>query len=247
MGIDRVNEQYAVSMIEAKGLVVDPAASDRLALVFDVVDFDNIKTVCDIGSRFLEQTLEMAHIFPTATFHSFEPTPGSYKICCNNRDRQADATRNRINIYNMAVSNATEQIAFYEVDDTGSEHNVGASSKYKFVPGLNGSFLGKTWNQREIKVDAITLDEWRQRFNIGPVDLIWIDAQGSELDAFKGAVETLQDVRVIFSEVGTATYYEGQSLKPDIDAFLLSQGFKELEFGFRQNHAFEGDTIYIKI
>jgi FkbM family methyltransferase len=241
-----MNEQYAVRMIEAKDLVVDPAAADRLALLFDVIDFDTIRTVCEIGSRFLEQTLEMAHIFPDAHFHAFEPTPSSFQICLDNKEKQLSSVKNRISLYNLAVSNKTEQISFYEVDDTGSEHNVGASSKYRFVPGLNGSFFGKTWNQREIKVDAITLDEWAQQNNPGPIDLIWIDAQGSELDAFKGAEQVLKDVKVIFSEVGIATYYEGQSLKPDIDAYLASQGFKELEYGFKLNHPYEGDTIYIK-
>lgn len=241
-----MNENYAVRMLEAKTLVQDPAAADRLALLFDVIDFDNIKTVCEIGSRFLEQTLEMAHIFPAAKFYAFEPTPGSFQICTDNRNNQIESVKDRISLYNLAVSDKTEQISFYEVDDTGSEHNVGASSKYKFVEGLNGSFFGKTWNQREIKVDAITLDEWAKKTNPGPIDLIWIDAQGSELDAFKGAENVLQDVKVIFSEVGIATYYEGQSLKPDIDAYLFSQGFKELEYGFKLNHPFEGDTIYIK-
>lgn len=246
MGPNQVNEQYAVSMIEAQGLVVDPAASERLALLFDVINFDSIKRVCDIGSRFLEQTVEMSHIFQDAEFYAFEPTPGSYKICTDNLSKLEEQKRNRIHVYNLAVSNKSETIKFYEVDDTGSEHNVGASSKYQFVPGLNGSFFGKTWNQREIEVPAITLDEWCEQNNIGPIDFIWMDIQGGELDALRGAEQTLKDVRVIHTEVGTNTYYQGQSLKPEIDAYLFSQGFRELPDGFRQNHAYEGDTIYIK-
>lgn len=234
-------------MIEAQGLVVDPAAAERLALLFDVVDFDTIKRVCDIGSRFLEQSTEMSHIFRDAEFYAFEPTPGSYKICCDNLDALEEQKRNRIHVYNLAVSDKSEKIKFYEVDDTGSEHNVGASSKYKFVPGLNGSFFGKTWNQREIEVQAITLDDWRAQNNIGPIDFIWMDIQGAELDALKGAEQTLRDVRVIHTEVGTDTYYQGQSLKPEIDAYLFSLGFQELPNGFRQNHAFEGDAIYIRL
>lgn len=241
-----MNEEYAIRMIEAKTVVTESAASDRLAMVFETIDFDQIKTICDIGSRFLEQSLEMAHIFNEASVHAFEPVPGSYNICVNNRNMQQESVRDRIQVHNVAISNKTEEISFYEVDDTGSEHNVGASSKYQFVPGLNGSFFGKTWNQREIKVNAITLDEWRKQNNIPSVDLIWIDAQGGELDAFKGAEQTLKDVKVIFSEVGINSYYQGQSLKPEIDEYLFSQGFKELEYGFKLNHPYEGDTIYIK-
>lgn len=249
MGSSKMNEQYAVRLIEADHTLIDPndsAAAKRMMLLFEEIDFDTIKTVCDIGSRFLEQTMEMAHIFPTAKFHAFEPVPGSYQLCCDNRAKLDDEYKDRITVYNMAVGEQSAEIPFYAVDDTGSEFNVGASSKFQFVPGLNGSFFGKTWNQTEIRVKQTTLDEWREQNNIGPVDLIWIDAQGGELDAFRGAEQTLKDVKVILSEVGIDTYYQGQSLKPDIDAYLSSQGFVELEGGFEVSHQFEGNTIYIK-
>ena len=243
-----MNEKYAIAMVETADLelVEHNNATERLTLLFDVIDFDNLKRICDIGSRFLEQTIEMAHIFPEAEFHSFEPVPNSYQKCLENRNRCPKEVAERINIYELALNNETKAIPFYPVNDTGSEFNVGASSKYRFVPGLNGSFFGKTWNQDEITVDSMRMDDWKTANNIGPIDLIWMDAQGAELDVLKGAIETLRDVQVILTEVGTGTYYQGQSLKPEIDAFLKEQGFRELDSGFRQNHPYEGDTIYIK-
>lgn len=241
-----MNEGYAVRMIDIKNLMEESAASDRLALIFRLINFDEIKTVCDIGSRFLEQSIEMAYIFPQAKVHAFEPVEGSYNICLGNQAAQPDYIKERISVYNLAVSDKSEPISFYEVDNTGSEHNVGASSKYRFIDGLNGSFFGKTWNQREVVVNATTLDDWRDSNNIGPIDLIWMDAQGGELDALKGAEQTLKDVKVIFTEVGVNSYYQGQSLKPEIDQYLISQGFVELESGFKLNHPYEGDTIYIR-
>jgi FkbM family methyltransferase len=243
-----MNENYAVAMIETKDLeLVEHAnATERLTLIFDVIDFDSIKRICDIGSRFLEQTMEMAHIFPEAEFHSFEPVPSSYKTCLENRGRCSKSVADRISIYEIALNNETKEIPFYPVNNTGSEFNVGASSKYRFVEGLNGTFFGKTWNQDEITVKSMRMDDWRQENNIGPVDMIWMDAQGGELDVLKGAVETLKDVKVILTEVGIGSYYQGQSLKPEIDAFLKTQGFRELEYGFKLNFQYEGDTIYIK-
>ena len=243
-----MNEKYAVAMVETKDLeLVEHAnATERLALIFDVVDFDNIKRICDIGSRFLEQTMEMAHIFPEAEFHSFEPVPSSYQTCLDNRSRCPEEVAERISVYEMALNNETKEIPFYPVNNTGSEFNVGASSKYRFVEGLNGSFFNKTWNQDEITVKSMRMDDWKQENNIGPVDMIWMDAQGGELDVLKGAVETLKDVQVILTEVGIGAYYQGQSLKPEIDAFLKEQGFRELEYGFKLNFQYEGDTIYIK-
>ena len=244
-----MNEEYAVRMLDAPTALIDAndaAFANRLAMVFDLIEFDNIKRICDIGSRFLEQTREMVYVFPNAEVHAFEPVDSSYQICVANREQLSDEYKNRIQIYNVAVGEKNERIPFYPVNNTGSEFNVGASSKYKFVPGLNGSWWNKTWNQDETTVEQVTLDSHRERNNIGAIDMIWIDVQGGELDAFRGAVETLKDVRVIFTEVGLGEYYQGQSLKPQIDEFLRAQGFRELEAGFKVNFQYEGDAIYVK-
>lgn len=243
------NAEFAVRMLEAPTALIEKnnaAATDRLTLLFDLIDFNEIKNICDIGSRFLEQSRELAYIFPEANVYAFEPVPESYAICCENRDKVPEEYRNRISIYNVAVGEEDKMIPFYPVNNTGSEFNVGASSKYKFLPGMNGTWWNKTWNQDEIQVPQVTLDDHREKNNIGDIDLIWMDAQGGELDALKGAVETLKNVKVIMTEVGIGAYYDGQSLKPQIDEFVRSHGFRELRHGFRLNFQYEGDTIYIK-
>lgn len=244
-----MNEKYAISLIDQDDVpmsIHDRIAASKLQLVFDIINFDEIKQVCDIGSRFLEQTVEMSHIFIDSNFYAFEPVPSSYDFCVNRRNSLPPEYRDRIQVYNYAVGEKTGRIPFYPVNDTGSEFNVGASSKYRFVPGLNGSFFGKTWNQDEIEVEQITLDEWRSANNVGKIDMIWIDVQGGELDAFRGARETLRDVKLIMTEVGLGSYYQGQSLKPDIDKFLRSCGFRELPEGFERCFEYEGNAIYVR-
>ena len=247
--MSHINEKFAERLVNAPRALIqenDSAATNRLIMLFDEIEFDSVKRICDVGSRFLEQTMEMSYIFPEAELYAFEPVPGSFQTCLDNKNKLAPEYRDRISIYNVAVGESNQEITFHEVDDTGSDHNVGASSKYKFIPGLNGSFFNKHWNQREIKVQQVTLDSWRKENNIGAIDLLWVDAQGGELDVFKGAVETLREVKVILTEVGLEAYYQGQSLKPQIDEFLKSQGFRELENGFKQNFKYEGDTIYVR-
>jgi phosphate starvation-inducible PhoH-like protein len=62
----------------------------------------------------------------------------------------------------------------------------------------------------------------------------------------KEARETLKDVKLIMTEVGLGSYYQGQSLKPDIDAFLQSCGFKELTDCFERCFEYEGNAVYVK-
>ena len=56
-----------------------------------------------------------------------------------------------------------------------------------------------------------------------------------------------KNVKVIFTEVGLKEYYEGQSLKPEIEEFLFKLGFEELPGGFEINgFEYEGNNIYIR-
>jgi hypothetical protein len=54
-------------------------------------------------------------------------------------------------------------------------------------------------------------------------------------------------VHIIFTEVGLQAYYEGQSLKPQIDEFLASKGFREIVDAFELNgFEYEGNTVYVR-
>jgi hypothetical protein len=69
--------------------------------------------------------------------------------------------------------------------------------------------------------------------------------QGAELKVLRGAGDKLNDVQVIFTEAGVEAYYEGHMLKPELDQFLLEQGFVELESARQQAHRYEVNAIYV--
>ncbi len=49
------------------------------------------------------------------------------------------------------------------------------------------------------------------------------------------------------TEVGLKPYYEGHTLKADIDNLLIDLGFKELDSSFELNgFDFEANTVYIR-
>jgi hypothetical protein len=88
---------------------------------------------------------------------------------------------------------------------------------------------------------------WCKQNVIDKIDIIWIDVQGAELNVFKGGENILKNTKVIFTEVGLKAYYEGHSLKKDIDNYLLNLGFKEISDSFELNgFDYEANTIYIK-
>jgi hypothetical protein len=125
--------------------------------------------------------------------------------------------------------------------------NCGASSMFKFIDGLNGPQFGQNLVQKEIKVQADTLDNWCKTNKITEIDILWMDAQGAELLVLQGARKILKNTKIIMTEVGLQPYYEGHTLKPDIDQLLKASGFRELESSFELNgFDYEGNTIYIR-
>ncbi|MCW3122634.1 MAG: noeI 1 [Flavipsychrobacter sp.] len=219
----------------------------RLAVLLGKADLNNVNQILDIGSWHLGQSIEFATIFEHARVDAFEPVPASYELCKSRRDSLDRQRKDRIGIHNIALTNKTGKIPFYAVDPAQSSvPNVGASSMFRFMDGLNGTPFNQNLVQQEIMVQATTLDKWCKDYKIKQVDIMWVDVQGAELLVFKGAEKILKNTRIIMTEVGLKPYYEGHTLKADIDAYLNGLGFKELHDTFELNgFDYEANTIYV--
>lgn len=70
---------------------------------------------------------------------------------------------------------------------------------------------------------------------VGSIDYVKIDVQGSELKVFENGVKTLASTLVIHTEVEFVAMYENQPLFADVDRCLRAQGFQLHTFwGFGQ-------------
>lgn len=224
------------------GLGMDMMA-ERLSHIKNLIDFNGIKTIIDVGSAHGYESLNMARVFTNARTFGFEPTPEHYDHCMKLKASSGDIG-NRMEFMMMALNNEDGPIKFYPLDETQSRgNNTGMASKLRLMdPAV---FPHELSIQKEITVNATTLDTWCRLNNVVP-DLIWMDAQGAELDILKGAEHSLGSVKVILTEVGVTPYYHGHTLKADIDRYLASKGFRELVKARKLGHKYEMDTIYIK-
>ncbi len=220
----------------------------RLQCLTGKVDLTGVKQILDIGSWHLGQSIEFSSVFKNARIDAFEPVPDSYQNCLKRLEQIDEQKRNRISIHNIALSDKAGEIPFYPVDPAkSSTPNVGASSMFKFIDGLNGSPFGQNLVQNEIHVKTDTLDNWCRENNVTEVDIMWVDVQGAELLVFKGGENILKNTRIIMTEVGLKPYYQGHTLKTDIDRFLSGLGFKELDGSFEVNVVgFEANVIYVR-
>jgi len=241
MGFKEQNNQYFQNM-KYNGLV-----AQRLSHIIDIVDFSKINTIMDIGSWHLDQSFEFMHIFPKATIHAFEPNPQSALLCKQKIVSIPFPDNSRIFINELALSDKTGEIQFYPLDTTKTNStNHGMSSTLKLKDGMNGYWHNDVWVQKEIKVKSETLDFWCSKNNVSP-DLLWIDVQGAEYNVFVGGKNILKNnVKVILTEVGIVPYYEGHTVKTQIDSLLKDElGFVEIESSFEMADPYEANTIYI--
>jgi FkbM family methyltransferase len=90
---------------------------------------------------------------------------------------------------------------------------------------------------RMVKLDHVIFN--RNQFN-----MINIDVQGYELEVFKGAVETLPYVNIIYAEVNFEEVYKGCVHVEELDSFLKDFGFKRILTD--SSPRTWGDALYLK-
>lgn len=208
---------------------------------------DNITSILDIGSWHLNQSIEFADIFSDARITAFEPVPESYAMCMDKLAKLESQKKARISVHNLALGNTKGEVPFYATDTSVNQKiDAGFSSLFKLTDNLRNGYYTGPLVQKEIKVNADTLDNWCKENKVKHVDIMWVDVQGAELLVFKGAEKILKNTRVIMTEVGLKPYYEGHTLKADIDTYLIGLGFRELHDTFELNgFDYEANTIYV--
>ena len=222
--------------------------AERLNHVRDVVDLDSWRTILDIGAMDGWEGTNFAKVFTEARIFAFEASKDNCERCTKTYMAQPYATRSRIGLSNIALTDVNGPMKFWAVDEA-----VAMAAKDKVNWGM-GSMLKLTdpdmwpWEhnaQKEVEVQGYRLDDYCVAAKIDRVDAIWMDVQGAELKVLQGAGARLADVQVIFTEAGVEAYYEGHMLKPELDQFLASQGFTELESARQQAHRYEVNAIYV--
>lgn len=104
-------------------------------------------------------------------------------------------------------------------------------------------------NAGEIKVEVARLDDLlqREKVDLGPLNLMVLDTQGYELEVLKGAERTVAEaVDYLVVEVVRTEMYEGCAFKKDVDEWVLSRGFVEVDTRWRGPEEAEADSFYVK-
>lgn len=97
-----------------------------------------------------------------------------------------------------------------------------------------------------VSVITTTIDYLNRIF--GSYDCLVMDIQGYELEALKGATESLdKTIKYIVTEFTEVSMYRGDCLLSDLDEFLDHFGFKRFHKEYATNELSWGDSIYCKV
>ncbi|CCB86053.1 MULTISPECIES: FkbM family methyltransferase [Parachlamydia] len=170
--------------------------------------------IVEAGAHFGEDTIVMSQLWPQGHIYAFEPSPESY-----NELFKTVHTSSNVTTYPCALSDKKGQFLFYLAG--------GASSLRKPTKHFNDDYFHSDLDH-PIVVEANTLDAWAQEQGVQKIDFIWFDMEGNELNAFKGALHQLKNVKLIYTEVNFQKFWEGCVLYSDLKSWLKENGFREI-------------------
>ena len=218
-----------------------PVAGDFITRVKQHFGDQSPKVILDVGSRDLQESIQMSQAWPDAKIIAFEPNPDQFKICV-----EAAAGYPNIQVQEYACSDKAETVTFYVV-----EGNVGASSILEPIHmpgGWDNGYQERPWRPLP-GIQARRLDSILEELGIEQVDLIWIDVQGNEFQALNGLGKYIDQVKMIHAEAALRPYYKGQVGKNDLETWLHQQGFDTefLDIRAQLEHPYgESDLLCIR-
>lgn len=171
-----------------------------------------LRTIYDVGANTGTWTLLAKSLFPLAELHAFEPLPAHWPDF-----ERLTASVTGVRLHKIALGGKKEVAEMHIA--TKSD----ASSLLELAPEAKTLFGLSTAGSTDVEVER--LDDYVQRAGLPPPDLIKLDIQGMELEALRGAPNTLAHSRAALAEVSFTELYRGQCLFHELVHFLAERKF----------------------
>ncbi len=201
---------------------------------------DNVKTVIEAGALNCKDSLTLSKQYPNAHIYAFECNPDSIEVCKKNIQGS-----DHITLTEKALTDKEGDVVFFPIDTKKTETphedgNPGASSMFL----ANQEYPMEKYVQGEISVPSTTLKRFLADSNLDSVDILRLDAQGSELSILKGLEEMINKVKVIQTEVLFKPQYLNAPLFDEVTDYLESKGFRFA--GYATRYEWFGDVLFVR-
>ena len=196
-----------------------------------IKDYDlKIKGVIHIGAHWGQEYKDYVRHGIT-NFIFFEPAKTNFEML-----KMKIPQNDNIKLFNLALGSETG------IREMWTESANNGQSNSMLEPGLHLTqypwieFKDKEWVNM-VKLDDVDFDPMSY-------NMINIDVQGYELEVFRGAVKTLENINIIYTEVNRDEVYKSCAKVEQLDVFLSTWGFERVVTEWIG--VTWGDALYLK-
>lgn len=209
-------------------------------LLQTIISHFHISTILDVGANSGQYVEEVIRHGYNGRILSFEPIPSVFEQL----SKMSRKYRN-VRAYNIGMGNSETELMINVSENLASSSilNVGDAS-------LAAEPKTRTTHQEKIRIT--TIDTFLKHNE--PLDkeiLLKLDVQGYELEALKGAILSLKQIKLIQTELSFTMLYEKGPLYDEIVSFLADHGFEIFTIipGFRDERSgrmLQADGIFVR-
>lgn len=183
----------------------------------------------EIGSRDGIDAHELSKLFGILPTNVFVVEANPY--CTENIRRDFP----HFKIFEKAIFNTNKPLYFNKIEGADS----GVSSLKNRVDNY---YEGKAV---QIKVETETGEVFLNKNQINQIDVCKIDVEGCTLEVLQSFGESLTRIKTIHIECEHREVWQNQFLFEDVNAFLISKGYKCLYFSFVEGGNLQSDSIWV--
>ncbi|MET0401707.1 MAG: FkbM family methyltransferase [Cystobacter sp.] len=154
----------------------------------------------------------------------------------------------RVRCVNVAVSDRDGSSPYFMVPGVPTLNST-LEPDNGYWTRLVGEQLVAQYAPTRLEVQTLTLDTLlEQQGGAAPYNVLYMNIQGGELLALRGATKTLASIDTVFTELNFERRYAGCALFEEVDAFLREAGFRLMYLEkFPSSGGEHGEALYRRI
>lgn len=148
-------------------------------------------------------------------YHGFEPNKELHEQILNNLKGHLMFNPGLISIFPHAIGRFNEELPFYKsygqkIEGGKVVDNYYGSSSIRRPKLVKQSYPQMQFVEERVITKSLDRHIEQQKLEGFPIDFIWADIQGAEVDLITGGRETFRIVKYFYTEYENAESYEGQ-------------------------------------
>jgi FkbM family methyltransferase len=185
--------------------------------------------ILEAGAHGGQDTLIMGKAWPKGFIYAFEPVP---KFVGFIKEELEKHKVDNATVIPLGLFSTSGEKTFYY------SNQIGAASSFLESNGLC------EYQDTEMKLHCINLDEWAEKNGVNRIDFMWLDMEGAEYYVLNAAPKILSGVTAILAEVNFREFRKGMTQFSDLHRLLIENGFTTYKIWGSPIH--QGNALFIR-